>query len=68
MAMSISEAAESLREKLNEVDRKLGEPDVFTVTPSGGTLVVDVAFIYRADEIPKEWEGYPVRTGKRSCW
>jgi hypothetical protein len=64
MAVTIEEAAESLRQRL-------GEPDIFTVTPDGGSLRVSVVFIYRVDDVKAlgdAWEGYPIKFGRVSCW
>jgi len=67
--MTIEEAVQKLQERL-------GEPDVFNVrhaTLNGGeTIVVDVNFIYRVDEVKAAADElalpFPVTTGRRSCW
>ncbi len=63
-SMTIEEAAASLMQHL-------GDPEVFTVNVRNGTLVVDVNFVYRTEDVTKlggNWNGFPVTTGRRSCW
>lgn len=59
--MDIDEAVVKLAEHL-------GDPDVFIIRHDGKTITVDVNFIYRVTDVPHEWEGYPVSTGRKSCW
>ena len=59
--MSIDEAVVSL-------EKKLGDSEVFNVRHDGNTIIVNVNFIYRVNEVPDEWEGFRVVTGRRSCW
>lgn len=62
--MSIDEAVVKLAEHL-------GDPEVFIIRHDGTTIFVDVNFIYRVKEVEAlkgQFEGYPVSTGRRSCW
>jgi hypothetical protein len=62
--MSIDEAVISLM-------KHLGEEDVFTVRHDENYIIVDVNFIYRVKDVQNlggMWEGFPVTTGRRSCW
>jgi hypothetical protein len=62
--MSIDEAVSKLAERL-------GDPEVFVIRHDGKTIKVDVNFIYRVKEVTDlggTWEGYPLSTGRRSCW
>jgi len=66
--MTIEEAAKSLYDHLTSNPDDAG---VFCVYPSNdGRLRVDVNFIYRIPEVEliKEWEGFSVFIGRRSCW
>jgi|GEM_PF-5103827 hypothetical protein len=63
--MNIEDAVMKLAAHLNE-------PDVFVIRHDGKDIIVDVNFVYRVNDVPKEWEGYQVITGKGrgriSCW
>jgi len=62
--MTIVEAVASL-------EKQLGDPEVFIIRHDGKTITVDVNFIYRVKEVTDlggVWEGYPISTGRRSCW
>jgi hypothetical protein len=62
--MSIDEAVESLK-------RKLDDDEVFIIQHNGSEITVDVNFIYRVKEVTAlggQWEGFPLSTGRRSCW
>lgn len=65
--MTIEEAAESLQNHLTSNPDDVG---VFCVYPTEGKLRVDVNWIYKVPEVEpiKEWEGFPVYVGRRSCW
>ena len=64
--MSIDDAVTKLQEYLPH------EPDVFQVRHDGERIIVDVFFVYRVNDVPKEFEGFPVITGQGlgrvSCW
>ena len=66
--MTIEEAAESLQKHLISDPEDVGVFCVY-VNQSGG-LSVNVNFIYRTAEVEaiKEWEGFSVSVGRRSCW
>jgi len=62
--MTIKEATESLANHLND-------DEAFTVWCNEESIVVDVHYIYRlpeVEEVGKEWNGFPIRIGRRSCW
>lgn len=62
--MSIDEAVKSLA-------HHFGDEEVFVIRHDGTTITVDVTFIYRVKEVEAlngVWEGFPVMTGRRSCW
>jgi hypothetical protein len=65
--MTIEEAAISLMQHLA---KNPGDAGVFCVSTDSDRLRVDVNFIYRVAEAQeiKEWEGFPVYVGRRSCW
>lgn len=54
-----------------KLQQHLGEPDVFIVRHNGTQIIVDVNLIYRVKDIESlggTYEGFPVSTGRRSCW
>ncbi len=62
--MTIDEAVISLQ-------ARPGEPDIFQVRHNGTTIIVDVQLIYRVKEVTDlgpNWEGFPLSTGRKSCW
>lgn len=62
--MNIDEAVEKLK-------NYLGDSEIFIVRHDGKSITVDVNFIYRVKEVTElggSWEGYPLSTGRRSCW
>lgn len=62
--MTIDEAVTKLAEHL-------GDPEVFNIRHNGSVIIVDVNFIYRVKDVTDlggTWEGFPVSTGRRSCW
>ena len=62
--MKIDEAVEKL-------ETHLGDKEVFHVRHDGKEIIVSVEFIYRLKEIQNlngVWEGFPVTTGRVSCW
>jgi hypothetical protein len=61
-------STKTIDEAVASLQAHFDEPDVFNVRHQGGVIIVDVNFIYRVDEVPSEWEGYQVTTGRRSCW
>lgn len=65
--MTIQEAADSL---VNHLTQNPDDAGVFCVYPTERGLRVDVEWIYRVSEVEaiKEWEGFPVYVGRRSCW
>lgn len=66
--MKIEEAAESLQKHLTS---NPDDKEVFCVRHDGASLVVTVSFIYRVEDVAKlngQWEGFPVRFGRVSCW
>lgn len=58
----------TIEEAVTSLKTHLGDPEVFIIRHDGKVITVDVNFIYRVSEVPSEWEGYPVTTGRRSCW
>jgi hypothetical protein len=61
----------TIDEATTKLAQQLGESDVFTVRNNGTTIIVDVAFIYRVKDVldlGSTYEGYPLTTGRRSCW
>ena len=72
--MTIDQAVESLKTKLNAGPGQEDE-EVFIVRHDGTSLLVDVNFIYRVEDVKKlgdTWEGYPLVCGggksRISCW
>lgn len=62
--MTINEAAMKLAEHL-------GDPEVFIISHDGKVITVVVNFVYRYKDVKDlngMWEGYPVSTGRISCW
>lgn len=62
--MTIDEAVTKLAEHL-------GDPEVFNIRHDGKVITVSVNFIYRVQEVKAlngVWEGFPVTTGRISCW
>jgi hypothetical protein len=62
--MSIDEAVEKLEKHLND-------SEAFVIKHNGKAITVNVNFIYRVKEVTDlggTWEGYPLSTGRRSCW
>jgi len=68
--MTLDEAVTKLQEHLDGANKE--DLGVFNVRHDGKEIIVDVNFIYRVDDVPKEFEGFPVITGKGrgrvSCW
>ena len=63
------DSAATIDEAVTSLAAHLGEPDVFTnIRHNGKVILVDVNFIYRVQDLPSEWKGYKVTTGRRSCW
>ena len=63
--------AMTIEEAVTELEKHLGDPEVFQIRHDGTRIVVDVTFIYRVKEVTDlggVWQGYPVSTGRRSCW
>lgn len=58
----------TLDQAVASLSAKLGEPDVFSVSHNGSEIVVRVNFVYRAKEVPDQWEGFRVTRGRVSCW
>lgn len=49
----------------------LGDPEVFIISHDGKVITVVVNFVYRYKDVKDlngMWEGYPVSTGRISCW
>jgi hypothetical protein len=61
--MTIEEAAKSLADHLNDAE-------TFSIYTQNGIIMVNVNWIYRVPEVEpiKEWHGFPVQIGRRSCW
>jgi hypothetical protein len=62
--MTIQEAAGFLVKHLND-------PETFIVSVRDNEIFVDVNWIYRKYEIDQlggSWNGFPVKTGRISCW
>jgi hypothetical protein len=66
--MTIDEAVKKLQENLDGSE----DHGIFNVRHDGKEIVVDVNFVYRVNDVPKEFEGFKVVTGQGrgrvSCW
>ena len=61
----------TIDEAVKKLEEHLGDPEVFSVRHDGVKIIVDVNFIYRVEDVTQlggTWEGYPISTGRRSCW
>ncbi len=61
----------SIEEAVVKLEKHLGDPEIFIIRHDGKTIRVDVNFIYRVKDVQDlngVWEGFPVETGRRSCW
>ena len=66
--LTIDEAVKQLQAKLDGTE----DAGVFNVRHDGKDIIVDVNFVYRTNEVPKDFEGFKVVTGQGrgriSCW
>jgi hypothetical protein len=72
--MTIEEAVESLKAKLN-TNQGQEDEGIFIVRHDGTSILVDVEYIYRVEDVKKlgdTWEGFPLICGggktRISCW
>lgn len=66
--MTILEAVQKLQTQLDGTE----DHGIFNVRAEGDEIVVDVNYVYRVKDVPQEFEGFRVITGKGrgriSCW
>jgi hypothetical protein len=61
----------NIDEAVAKLVKHLDDSEAFTVRHNGSNIIVDVNFIYRVKEVQAlgdSWEGFPISTGRRSCW